>query len=63
MEILSQENKLGCPTCEGIDPKSCAQCHGKTKLWQWFNTQMGWSHISQLKGDEIREAERILYEP
>lgn len=28
-------NKRGCPTCGGIDPKTCLRCRGKTRLKDW----------------------------
>jgi len=61
MEILSKKNKTGCPTCNGVAAKSCMRCRGRTKLWHWFNTPTGWAHFTQMKGDELKEAEIILH--
>jgi hypothetical protein len=30
-----KSSKRGCPTCAGVDPKSCMRCYGKTKLSDW----------------------------
>jgi len=29
------KDKKGCPTCNGVDPKSCLRCKGKTRLSDW----------------------------
>ena len=39
----STSKKRGCPTCDGIDPKSCMRCRGRTRLCDWANTEMGWT--------------------
>lgn len=36
--------KRGCPTCNGVDPKTCCRCQGKTILAYWINTDMGWDY-------------------
>lgn len=33
--MTTPRNKRGCPTCDGIDPKSCLRCRGKTRLSDW----------------------------
>lgn len=37
----SKSKKRGCPTCDGIDPKSCMRCLGKTRLCDWIYTKIG----------------------
>lgn len=37
--------KRGCPTCDGVDPKSCMRCQGKTVLAYWINTENGWAYM------------------
>ena len=39
--------KRGCPTCDGVDPKSCMRCYGKTRFCDWFFTTTGWSHVAE----------------
>jgi len=51
----SKSKKRGCPTCEGIDPKSCMRCYGKSKIKDWHNTENGWSHVSELSESERKE--------
>ena len=34
--------KRGCPTCAGVDPKSCMRCYGKTLLRDWWHGPTGW---------------------
>lgn len=45
---LSGRKKRGCPTCDGIDAKSCMRCNGRTKMCDWYNTEIGWSHMPHL---------------
>lgn len=45
MTPLSKSKKRGCPTCDGVDPKSCLRCKGKTRMCDWYNTDKGWSFI------------------
>lgn len=33
------KNKRGCPVCQGVDPKSCMRCRGKTRLSDWYNQE------------------------
>lgn len=33
--MTTPRNKRGCPSCGGIDPKSCLRCRGKTRLSDW----------------------------
>lgn len=49
-DIWSKSTKRGCPTCDGVDPRSCMRCHARTRLCDWYNTDMGWTHISELGG-------------
>ena len=48
----SNSKKRGCPTCDGVDPKSCMRCWGKTRLCDWVNTQTGWTPNVKLSGAE-----------
>ena len=41
MRKYSDSKKRGCPVCDGVDPKSCMRCYGKTRLCDWFFTTMG----------------------
>ena len=50
-----KKEKRGCPTCAGINPKSCMRCNGKTKMFDWHYTKTGWTYISELTSDEIKE--------
>ena len=34
--VGTKSKKKGCPTCNGVDPKSCMRCYGKTKLCDWI---------------------------
>jgi len=43
MRKYSDSKKRGCPVCDGVDPKSCMRCYGKTRLCDWFFTTMGWA--------------------
>jgi hypothetical protein len=38
----SESKKRGCPTCDGIDPRSCMRCYGKPRLCDWMMTDTGW---------------------
>jgi hypothetical protein len=49
----STSKKRGCPTCDGIDPKSCMRCRGRTRLCDWVNTEMGWTHNVEITGGFI----------
>ena len=54
MELYSKKKKLGCPTCDGVEAKSCLRCFGKTRMCDWFNTPDGWTHASELGIKEFR---------
>lgn len=41
---LRHSRARGCPTCDGVDPKSCVRCLGKTRMCDWMNTDSGWTH-------------------
>ena len=41
----SESKKRGCPTCSGVDPKSCMRCYGKTRMCDWINIGDGWFHL------------------
>lgn len=43
MRKYSESKKKGCPTCDGIEPKSCMRCSGKVRLCDWVFTKMGWA--------------------
>jgi len=47
MKRYSDSKKRGCPTCNGVDPKSCMRCLGKTRLCDWFYTTMGWTTLNE----------------
>lgn len=57
--VLSQRRRRGCPTCEGVDPKSCMRCNGQSRMCDWFYTDTGWAHYFQMTRDEQRQADRI----
>lgn len=46
MSKLSESKKRGCPTCEGVDARSCLRCRGKTRMCDWYNTDTGWAHYA-----------------
>ncbi len=53
MAVLSDSKKRGCPTCDGLDPKSCMRCKGKTRMCDWRRTDDGWAHLKTKPiGDE-----------
>ena len=54
---LSKNKKRGCPTCGGIDAKSCMRCKGKTRLCDWRYTKTGWAHTSELTKEELEDLE------
>lgn len=60
IDILSTKKKRGCPTCNGVDAKSCMRCYGKTRLCDWFNTYSGWSHYWDLTVEERRKADELI---
>lgn len=33
--LSDDKRKKGCPTCGGIDPKTCMRCYGKTRMYDW----------------------------
>jgi hypothetical protein len=48
--VYSASKKRGCPTCAGIDAKSCMRCRGKTRLCDWVETDMGWTPNAKVRG-------------
>jgi hypothetical protein len=38
LDKLPRKNKRGCPTCGGVDPKSCLRCFGRTRMSEWMGT-------------------------
>ena len=40
----SERMARGCPTCDGVDAKSCLRCYGKTRLRDWIFTDTGFEH-------------------
>lgn len=56
MERYSDSKKRGCPTCDGIDAKTCMRCHGKTRKRDWWHTSTGWAHESELSQWEREDA-------
>ena len=59
MEQYSKLQKRGCPTCGGIDPRSCVRCQGKTIMMDWFITNLGYTHISELSLLDFEKADKI----
>lgn len=49
MVKYSESKKRGCPCCDGIDPKSCMRCLGKTRLCDWVYTETGFDYFPQPK--------------
>ena len=60
MKQLSKKKKSGCPTCGGVDAKSCMRCNGKTRMCDWFDTCYGWTHYTELTVPERRDADAKL---
>jgi len=52
MTQYSKEKKCGCPTCDGIDAKTCMRCRGMTRMCDWWNASTGWAHVSELGTDQ-----------
>jgi len=52
MTKFSNLKKRGCPTCGGIDARSCMRCQGKTRMCDWYNTKTGWAHYTELTHEE-----------
>ena len=52
---FSKKKERGCPTCDGVDAKSCMRCRGKTRMCDWHHTRSGWAHISQVGQEEVME--------
>jgi len=54
MALSDNKRKKGCPTCDGVDAKSCMRCRGKTRMCDWHFVKddktgaMCWMHISQI---------------
>ena len=44
-----EKAKRGCPTCDGVDPRSCMRCLGKTRMRDWVLTDSGWKHDGEEK--------------
>jgi len=40
----SLSRRAGCPSCDGMDAKSCLRCGGVTRLNEWRNFGNGWEH-------------------
>lgn len=53
MNKYSESKKYGCPTCDGVDSKSCMRCFGKTKLCDWFETEIGFDYFPQPRSSGI----------
>lgn len=53
----SQSKKRGCPTCDGVDSKSCLRCRGKARLCDWYETDQGIIHIQTTIDIKRRESE------
>lgn len=65
MNKLSESKKRGCPTCEGVDARSCLRCRGKTRMCDWYNTDTGWAHYLKAakKPESTIEKMRARWEP
>jgi hypothetical protein len=48
----SESKKKGCPVCDGLDPKTCLHCEGKTALNEWWSASSGFAHVSELSVSE-----------
>lgn len=59
IERYSDSKKRGCPTCNGVAPKSCMRCRGRSRLCDWWETSMGVAHESALTPEERREADLL----
>jgi len=53
MKQLDKSRKRGCPTCNGMDPKSCMRCYGKTLICEWYKDDVG--HIAIIKESEAKK--------
>lgn len=51
IQQFSKSKKRGCPTCAGIDPKSCMRCRGRLRLCDWFYTDNGLQHMRPILPD------------
>jgi len=62
MRKYSDSKKRGCPVCDGVDPKSCMRCYGKTRLCDWFFTTMGWATMDDFTYNKPldRDAEKTV---
>jgi len=58
MRKYSDSKKKGCPICDGVDPKSCMRCYGKTRLCDWFYTTMGWATMDDFTDNQSFNPER-----
>ena len=45
-------HKRGCPTCAGINARSCMRCNGMTRLSEWYETETGCVPFHNLTVDE-----------
>lgn len=60
----SDRRKRGCPTCSGVDAKSCMRCRGRSRMCDWWHIEgSGHAHISHMSAEEtnaaLAELERI----
>lgn len=51
-ERYSVSLRKGCPACDGVDPKSCCRCGGRTRLSDWWQTETGYAHTVELTREE-----------
>lgn len=41
--LSNDKRRKGCPTCGGVDPKTCMRCFGKTRMYDWI--EQGAIHV------------------
>jgi len=59
MERYSDRKKRGCPTCDGVDAKTCMRCQGKARMCDWFLTDTGYAHVNQMSRGDLDTLLRI----
>ena len=59
---MYESPKRGCPTCEGLHPKSCLRCGGHTRLSDWYQTDTGAGIWMDLTLEERQQIEAAIRE-
>ena len=59
LKPISESKKRGCAVCDGNDPKTCTRCYGKTRLCDWFYTDNGITHLTQIVLDGLRDSGQL----